>query len=135
MLLKKLRDALECLKGRLAGRNKEDVEKAISMVSFGGYVMFFCRAIIFLFLFLFASLFNVSINTCLIEKSYSNGQVLVLCDAIFCRVIIFYFPYLNSLDFCFPLYSCFNFYISINELRILMNFNSVHHSQVFSGIR
>ncbi|KAH6818678.1 stomatal closure actin-binding-like protein [Perilla frutescens var. frutescens] len=32
VLLKKLRDALECLKGRLAGRNKEDVEKAISMV-------------------------------------------------------------------------------------------------------
>ncbi|KAL0383419.1 UNVERIFIED_CONTAM: Stomatal closure-related actin-binding protein 2 [Sesamum calycinum] len=33
VLLKKLRDALECLKGRLAGRNKEDVEKAISMAS------------------------------------------------------------------------------------------------------
>lgn len=33
VILKKLRDALECLKGRLAGRNKEDVEKAISMVS------------------------------------------------------------------------------------------------------
>ncbi|KAL3637111.1 Stomatal closure-related actin-binding protein 3 [Castilleja foliolosa] len=32
VLLKKLRDALECLKGRLAGRNKQDVEKAISMV-------------------------------------------------------------------------------------------------------
>ncbi|XP_041024638.1 stomatal closure-related actin-binding protein 3-like [Juglans microcarpa x Juglans regia] len=32
VLLKKLRDALEFLKGRLAGRNKEDVEKAISMV-------------------------------------------------------------------------------------------------------
>ncbi|XP_051149592.1 stomatal closure-related actin-binding protein 2 [Andrographis paniculata] len=32
VLLKKLRDALECLKGRLSGRNKEDVEKAISMV-------------------------------------------------------------------------------------------------------
>ncbi|PIN25015.1 hypothetical protein CDL12_02251 [Handroanthus impetiginosus] len=32
VLLKKLRDALEYLKGRLAGRNKEDVEKAISMV-------------------------------------------------------------------------------------------------------
>ncbi|KAG6430967.1 hypothetical protein SASPL_109041 [Salvia splendens] len=32
VLLKKLRDALECLKGRLAGQNKEDVEKAISMV-------------------------------------------------------------------------------------------------------
>ncbi|GER52552.1 hypothetical protein STAS_30010 [Striga asiatica] len=32
VLLKKLRDALECLKLRLAGRNKEDVERAISMV-------------------------------------------------------------------------------------------------------
>ncbi|XP_031378093.1 stomatal closure-related actin-binding protein 3 isoform X2 [Punica granatum] len=32
VLLKKLRDALEALRGRLAGRNKEDVEKAISMV-------------------------------------------------------------------------------------------------------
>ncbi|GER51920.1 prolinerich family protein [Striga asiatica] len=32
VLLKKLRDALECLKGKLAGRNKEDVERAISMV-------------------------------------------------------------------------------------------------------
>lgn len=34
VLLKKLRDALETLRGRLAGRNKEDVEKAISMVCF-----------------------------------------------------------------------------------------------------
>ncbi|XP_073151049.1 stomatal closure-related actin-binding protein 3-like [Henckelia pumila] len=32
VLLKKLRDALEYLRGRLAGQNKEDVEKAISMV-------------------------------------------------------------------------------------------------------
>ncbi|KAK4777490.1 hypothetical protein SAY87_017677 [Trapa incisa] len=32
VLLKKLRDALEALRGRLTGRNKEDVEKAISMV-------------------------------------------------------------------------------------------------------
>lgn len=32
VLLKKLRDALESLKGRFTGRNKEDVEKAISMV-------------------------------------------------------------------------------------------------------
>lgn len=31
--MKKLRDALEFLKGRLAGQNKEDVEMAISMVS------------------------------------------------------------------------------------------------------
>lgn len=33
VLLKKLRDALEYLKGRMAGQNKEDMEKAISMVS------------------------------------------------------------------------------------------------------
>lgn len=33
VLLKKLRDALEFLKGRLAGLNKEDVERAISIVS------------------------------------------------------------------------------------------------------
>lgn len=39
VLLKKLRDALECLKGRLAGQNKEDVEKAISMVSFRFYAV------------------------------------------------------------------------------------------------
>ncbi|OMO90081.1 hypothetical protein COLO4_19403 [Corchorus olitorius] len=32
VLLKKLRDALEALRGRMAGRNKEDVEQAISMV-------------------------------------------------------------------------------------------------------
>ncbi|KAK7274730.1 hypothetical protein RIF29_15827 [Crotalaria pallida] len=32
VLLKKLRDALESLRGGFAGRNKEDVEKAISMV-------------------------------------------------------------------------------------------------------
>ncbi|KAK8633007.1 hypothetical protein V6N13_013861 [Hibiscus sabdariffa] len=32
VLLKKLRDALESLRGCMAGRNKEDVEKAISMV-------------------------------------------------------------------------------------------------------
>ncbi|KAL5546724.1 hypothetical protein UlMin_006411 [Ulmus minor] len=32
VLLKKLRDALEHLRGRMAGQNKEDVEKAISMV-------------------------------------------------------------------------------------------------------
>jgi hypothetical protein len=30
--LKKLRDALESLKGRVAGRNKDDVEEAIAMV-------------------------------------------------------------------------------------------------------
>lgn len=33
VLLKKLRDALESLRGRLAGRNKDDVEEAIAMVS------------------------------------------------------------------------------------------------------
>ncbi|KAF2289231.1 hypothetical protein GH714_030925 [Hevea brasiliensis] len=33
VLLKKLRDALESLRGRMAGQNKEDVEKAISMAS------------------------------------------------------------------------------------------------------
>ncbi|XP_043691925.1 stomatal closure-related actin-binding protein 1-like [Telopea speciosissima] len=32
VLLKKLRDALESLRGRVAGRNKDDVEEAISMV-------------------------------------------------------------------------------------------------------
>jgi hypothetical protein len=34
VLLKKLRDALESLKGCFTGRNKEDVEKAISMVCY-----------------------------------------------------------------------------------------------------
>lgn len=33
VLLKKLRDSLESLKGRVAGRNKDDVEDAIAMVS------------------------------------------------------------------------------------------------------
>ncbi|KAH9738837.1 Stomatal closure-related actin-binding protein 2 [Citrus sinensis] len=33
VLLKKLRDALEALRGRMAGRTKEDVEKAISLAS------------------------------------------------------------------------------------------------------
>ena len=50
VLLKKLRDALESLRGRLAGRNKEDVEKAISMVSFILFpysVWFTCKKIIF----------------------------------------------------------------------------------------
>lgn len=31
--MKKLRDALESLKGRVAGRNKDDVAEAIAMVS------------------------------------------------------------------------------------------------------
>jgi hypothetical protein len=34
VLLKKLRDALEYLKGRFTGRNKEDVANAISMVCY-----------------------------------------------------------------------------------------------------
>ena len=33
VLLKKLRDALESLKGHVAGRNKDDVKEAIAMVS------------------------------------------------------------------------------------------------------
>lgn len=33
VLLKKLRDSLEFLKGRLTGLNKEDIEIAISLVS------------------------------------------------------------------------------------------------------
>lgn len=33
VLLKKLRDALESLKGRVTGRNMDDVEEAIAMVS------------------------------------------------------------------------------------------------------
>lgn len=40
VLLKKLRDALESLKGRVAGRNKDDVEEAISMVSFLYHALF-----------------------------------------------------------------------------------------------
>lgn len=32
VLLKKLRDALQSLKGRVAGRNKDDVAEAIAMV-------------------------------------------------------------------------------------------------------
>lgn len=34
MLLKKLRDALEALRGRVAGTNKDDVEEAIAMVGY-----------------------------------------------------------------------------------------------------
>lgn len=36
VLLKKLRDSLESLKGRVAGRNMDDVDDAIAMVSFFG---------------------------------------------------------------------------------------------------
>lgn len=39
-LLKKVRDALESLKGCMDGRNKEDVEKAISMVSLFCHCLF-----------------------------------------------------------------------------------------------
>lgn len=34
VLLKKLRDALEALRGRVAGKNKDDVEEAIAMVGY-----------------------------------------------------------------------------------------------------
>lgn len=34
VLLKNLRDALEALRGRVAGANKEDVEEAIAMVDY-----------------------------------------------------------------------------------------------------
>lgn len=33
VLLKKLRDVLDSLRGRVAGRNKDDADEAISMVS------------------------------------------------------------------------------------------------------
>lgn len=45
VLLKNLRDALESLRGRVAGRNKDDVEEAIAMVSF---VFNFVNYLIFL---------------------------------------------------------------------------------------
>jgi len=40
VLLKKLRDALEALRGRVAGKNKDDVEEAIAMVSFMSFTSF-----------------------------------------------------------------------------------------------
>lgn len=40
VLLKKLRDALEALRGRVAGKNKDDVEEAIAMVSFMSFTGF-----------------------------------------------------------------------------------------------
>lgn len=40
VLLKKLRDALEDLRGRVAGKNKDDVEEAIAMVSFVSFIGF-----------------------------------------------------------------------------------------------
>ena len=39
VLLKKLRDSLEALRGRVAGKNKDDVEEAIAMVSFLSFVV------------------------------------------------------------------------------------------------
>lgn len=43
VLLKKLRDALESLRGRVVGKNKDDVEEAISMVGFCFFEKFsFC---------------------------------------------------------------------------------------------
>lgn len=44
VLLKNLRDSLELLRGRVAGRNKDDVEEAIAMVSLVFH--FFCHLII-----------------------------------------------------------------------------------------
>ena len=41
VLLKKLRDALEALRGRVAGKNKDDVEEAIAMVSICGFPCFY----------------------------------------------------------------------------------------------
>lgn len=42
VLLKKLRDALESLRGRVAGRNKDDVEEAIAMVSLAYLLLLSC---------------------------------------------------------------------------------------------
>ena len=39
VLLKKLRDALEALRGRVTGKNKDDVEEAIAMVSFINFTL------------------------------------------------------------------------------------------------
>lgn len=40
VLLKKLKDALEALRGRVAGKNHDDVEEAIAMVSFVSFTCF-----------------------------------------------------------------------------------------------
>jgi hypothetical protein len=37
VLLKKLRDVLDTLKGRVAGRNRDDAEEAISLVNLFSY--------------------------------------------------------------------------------------------------
>ncbi|CAN0905226.1 Stomatal closure-related actin-binding protein 1 [Linum grandiflorum] len=60
VLLKKLRDALEALRGRVAGRNKDDVEEAIAMVS---RVDFFRFSLIFCFL------------PCEMTYIFDNGQL------------------------------------------------------------
>ena len=61
VLLKKLRDALESLKGRVAGRNKDDVEEAIAMVSLFVCVLCVCFWVSFhLMLKLLRSLFFLS---------------------------------------------------------------------------
>lgn len=76
VLLKKLRDALESLKGRVAGRNKDDVEEAIAMVS---SFLFFCkRKISTSSLFLPNS--QVFIFMLLCAFSYEAGSI-VLCIA------------------------------------------------------
>lgn len=59
VLLKKLRDALESLRGRVAGKNQDDVEEAIAMV----------RLLwIFFFFLLFVYCFYLSILTHLHES-------------------------------------------------------------------
>ena len=59
VLLKKLRDALESLKGRVAGRNKDDVEEAIAMVSI--FILFFLKRRYILHLYFYL----VNICSCL----------------------------------------------------------------------
>ena len=46
VLLKKLRELLESLKGRVAGRNKEEVEDAIAMVSFCNCVLHYSFVVV-----------------------------------------------------------------------------------------
>ena len=42
VLLKKLRDVLDTLKGRVAGRNRDDAEEAISLVNLFSYKFEIC---------------------------------------------------------------------------------------------
>ena len=42
VLLKKLRDVLDTLKGRVAGRNRDDAEEAISLVNLYSYKFEIC---------------------------------------------------------------------------------------------